>query len=266
MTVESIPESAPCQLKTGHCTRETGKPLAAPSVNGPGIAAKAVLPILNAVPETANHIQSPEAGLSLPSPTLTTSLPTVNPTTCGPGASDAIPPMTPSTMPEPESAAPALSVTIASPRSLSGKKRNKSADRSRELQRVLREDATQLPMYQIQLEHYKPFTDKVKIGIEVWGSSAKCDGGEYAVRAKQIAATCQMSGLNDPHATPDKRLAAATALWKGKEAFDRAFELQSGKDEWKQQFKKSLDEVGNFFGLGNKQAVKARMKAQRKEA
>lgn len=266
MTEQSIPESSSCQLKTGHCTHETGNPLADQFVSGPEIAAKAVQHIPTAAPETANPTRSPEAGLSLPSPTLTTSLPTANPTTCGPGASDAIPLMTPSTMPEPESAALALSATTDSPRSLSGKKRNKSADRSRELQRVLRQDAAQLPIYQIQLEHYKPFTDKVKIGLEVWGSSAKCEGGEYAVRAKQIAAMCQMTGLNDPHATPEKRLAAATALLKGKETLDRAFEQQSDKDEWKGQFKKALDEVGNFFGLGNKKAVTARNKAQRKAA
>jgi len=239
MSSESIQESAPCLSKTGRVIRKTGKLLAKRSAKERVIAAKAVPPIPTVAPGMANPIPLPAAELCLPSPTLTTNPETVTPIISGPCVSDAIPLMTPSTMSELENAALVLSATTANPPCLNGKKRNKSADRSRELQRVLRQDATQVPMYQIQLEHYKPFTDKVKIGIEIWGSSAKCDGGEYAVRAKQIAATCQMTGLNDPYATPDKRLAAATSLWKGKETFDRAFEQQSSKDEWKDQFKKT---------------------------
>lgn len=266
MTESIIPENAPCQSKIGHGTRKTGKTSVDPFVNAPEIAVKEVPLIPTAALKTMNPIPLPEVALSLPSPTLTTTPDTVTPTISDHGASDAIPPMTPSTTPKPATADLVLSATTDSPRSLTGKTPKQSAKRSQELRKVLRNDETQTTLYQIQLENYKPFTSRIQASIDIWGSSAKFSGGEYAVRAKQIAAACQVSGLNDPNATPAQRLAVATALHKGTETYDRAFEQGLDKTEWKSQFKKILDQSAEFFGLGNKKAVAARNKTQRKAA
>lgn len=266
MSKKIIQEEAPCQSKIGLAIPSTGKGSARKFVNAPAGDAKAVPPIPTAGPNKGNSIPLPEVELCLPSPTLTTNPETVTPITSAACASDATLPMTPNTMLQPESAALVLSATTDNQHSLNGKTPHQSAKRSQELRRILRNDETQTTLYQIQLENYKPFTTRIQASIDIWGSSAKFSGGEYAVRAKQIAAACQVAGMNDPNATPAQRLAVATALHKGTETYDRAFEQGLDKTEWKNQFKIALEQSAEFFGLGNKKTVKARAKAARKAA
>lgn len=102
MSEEIHQESTSCLSKTGLDTRQIGKTPASKSVNAPEIAVKAVQPTPTAAPATINHIPSPEAGSSLPSPTLTTNPKTVIPTTSELCASDATSPMTPSITHEPD--------------------------------------------------------------------------------------------------------------------------------------------------------------------
>lgn len=260
MSSESIAddEGKPCPSKTGAATRRTGKKSVGKSENGPETDVKESRNIPTAGPKTGSHTPLPEVALSLPSPILTMSQATAIPETSVVYASDAISPMTPNIMQEPEKDELVLSATTANPRSLNGK--NKSAKRSKELQRVLRNDESQMTLYQIQLEQWKPFNDRVKASVEIWGSSAKCKGGEHTVRAKQIAAAAQASGLNDPYASPGQRLMMATALYKGQETYDFAFQHGLDKTEWKNQWRETLRSVAEFFGLGNKKAVAARNK------
>lgn len=263
MINKSLPEEgAQCPSKTGRVIQKTGEKLVDTSENALDIVAKAVQLIPNAGLEMANLTRSPEAASSLPSPTSTTTPETANPTISAPCASDAISPMTPITTPERAGGELALSATTASLRSLIGK--SKSAERNKELQHVLRDDESQMTLYQIQLENWKPFTGRVKASIDIWGSSVKFNGGEYAVRAKQIAAAAQSSGLNDPQATAGQRLMMATALYKGTETYDRAFQQGMNKTEWKKQWADTLNSVAEFFGLGNKKVVSKRAKQQRK--
>lgn len=257
MTIESIPENAPCPLKTGRVTRKTGKRLAAPSANAPAIAAKAVPPIPTAALATANPIPLPEVASSLPSPTSTMNPETANPTTSAPGVSDATPPMTPSTMPEPESAALALSATTDSPPCLNGKKPNKALLRRKQFQMEIRNDETKASLYQVRLATYKPYLDRVDHSVEVWGSS-RGRKGEFETRTTQIAAYCQTQGLNDPNATPKQLVAQAACLLKGTEVYDIHLGDPNGKPECKKHLAKTFEETSAFFGLGTKAMIKAR--------
>ena len=261
MTVESIPESAPCQSKIGRSTRRTGKKSAALSAtNGRGIVAKAVPHIPTAAPETANPIQSPEAGLSLPSPTLTTILPTATKTTCGPGASDATCDMTPPTT-QPLDSVPVTSLaTINSRHSLSGA--NKKPTRQ-ELLRAIQGDELALQLYQITLETYKPAMDAIKLYLEIHGSQSP---NFYMTKNKQVSAACQMNGLNDPNATRKQRIAAMTCYELLMEAIMTGLELSLDKEQVKQRMNDAISRAAEFFNLGNKKAVAARNKAGRKAA
>ncbi len=258
MTDESISEMErePCLSKTGRVTLPTGNKSAAPSLTAPATAAKAVPSIPTAVPATMSFTPSPEAASSSLSPTSTTSPKTVTPPTSAPGASDATSLMTPNTMLEPESAALALSATTASPPCSIGRNPNKSAERSKALRKALKRNPEQLMMYQIQLENYHRFNSRVGQSVEVWGSSARCNGGEYAVRAGQIAKYCQTAGLNDPNATPEQQLAMATCLLKGSRTYDHYLGDPNGKPAWKVEFKNALEQTSAFFELGTKEMLK----------
>lgn len=255
MSDKSISE---CQSKIDPGIPKTGRKSVNQSGKEPQTVAKEAPPTLDAAPKTESLTPSQEAPLCSPSRTLTTTPKTASRKTSGRCASGATSPTTPDIMQKQESDARALSVTTSNRRSLVGK--NKSAERSKELQRVLRNDESQMTLYQIQLEQWKPFNDRVKASVEIWGSSAKCKGGEHTVRAKQIAAAAQASGLNDPYASPGQRLMMATALYKGQETYDFAFQQGLDKTEWKKQWGDMLGSVAEFFGLGNKKAVAARNK------
>ena len=134
------------------------------------------------------------------------------------------------------------------------------------MMQTLKHNPEQLMMYQIQLENYHPFADKVKQSIDVWGSSAKCNGGEYAVRAGQIAKYCQTAGLNDPNASPEQRLAMATCLLKGKKTYELYLGDPNGKPAWKVEFKNALEQTSAFFDLGTKKMMKKQKQARGKGA
>jgi hypothetical protein len=261
MTEQSIPESSPCRSKTGRAIRRTGKKSAGPSaLNGPGIAVKAVPPIQTAAPEMANHIPSPEAGLSLPSPTLTTIPPTANPTICGLGVSDATCAMTPNTTPAADSAPSNSLATISNRRSLNGA--NKKPTRQ-ELLRAIQGDELALQQHSILLETYKPTMDAIKLYLEIHGSQSP---NFYMTKNKQVSAACQMNGLNDPCATRKQRIAAMTCYELLMEAIMAGIESGLGKEQVKQMMNDAINRGAEFFNLGNKKAVAARMKAQRKAA
>lgn len=109
MPEQIIEDSGSCQSKIGRGIRQTGKKSADKFVSSEqGAAAKEAQPTQTVEPKTDSLTPSPGAESFLPSPTLTTSQETATQKTCAHGASDAIPPMTPSTMPKPDSEQKAL--------------------------------------------------------------------------------------------------------------------------------------------------------------
>ncbi len=259
MTIESIPESAPCRSKTGRATRLTGKKSADLSaLSGPETAAKGVPLIPTAAPEMANPIPLPEAGLYLPSHTLITIPPTVPPTISEPGASAVMSPMTPSITPTTPGDPGNSLVTTDSQRSLNGA--NKKPTR-KELLRAIHGDELALQIYQITLETYKPAMDAIKLYLEIFGSQSP---NFYMTKNKQVAAACQMNGLNDPDATRKQRLAAMTCYEMIMESIMDGLQSGLGKEQVKQMMNDAINRAAEFFNLGNKKAVAARMKSRRK--
>ena len=80
------------------------------------------------------------------------------------------------------------------------------------------------------------------------------------------AAACQMNGLNDPSATRKQRIAAMTCYELLMEAIMTGIESGLGKEQVKQMMNDAINQAAEFFNLGNKKAVAARNKAQRKAA
>jgi len=158
----------------------------------------------------------------------------------------------------PELAAkPARAVaTISNLSSSHGK--NKSAERRKELMEKLRHDETQMTLYQIQLDAYKPAMDAIKLLLEIFGSSSP---NLYMSKNKQIAAICQVKGLNDPNASRWQTIAITACLEKLRIEVLRSLELNYDYERIKKQVNDELTRIGEFFGLGNKKAVKARGKA-----
>lgn len=258
MTDQSIPESAQCPSKIGRATRLTGKPLAGKSVlSEPEIAVKAVQPIPIVAPETANPILLPEAGLSSLSPTLTTTQATATPATFAPGASDATSLTTPSTTQIPEKNQKACVSTTGNRRSLVGKKPTHS-----DLMSVIRHDDLQLQIHQMQLEAYKPAMDALKRYLEIFGSQSP---NFYMTKNKQVAAACQMNGLNDPSASRKQRIAAMTCYEMIYETIMRCLEMGFDKEQVKQAMNDAINRAAEFFGLGNKKAVAARTKTNKRK-
>lgn len=256
MTEQIVAESAPCPSKTGRGTRKIGKKSGAISLTAPGIAAKAVQSIPIAAPATANPIPSPEAASSSPSPTSTMTPGTTTPATCAPGVNAAMSPMTENNMPELAEKLARSLVTTASRRSLTGKRPSHN-----DLMRVLRNqnDDLGLQLHQITMEAYKPAMDACKLYLEIYGSGSP---NFYMTRNKQVAAACQMNGINDPGATRKQRLASATCYEMIHESITRCIELGLSKQETKNALNGAIEKAAEFFGLGNKKAVKARGKAK----
>lgn len=112
-----------------------------------------------------------------------------------------------------------------------------------------------LGLYQIQLEAYKPAMDACKRYLEIYGSGSP---NFYRTRNMQVAAVCQMNGMNDPTATRKQRLAAATCYEMIFESIMRGLEMGLDKEQVKKMMNDAINSAGVFFGLGNKKAVKAR--------
>jgi len=150
--------------------------------------------------------------------------------------------------------------TTGSRRSLSGKN-NKPTHQ--DLMSVIRHDELQLRIHQMKLEAYKPAMDALKRYLEIFGSQSP---NFYMTKNKQIIAACQMNGLNDPNATRKQVLAATTCYEMIYETIMRCLEMGMDKDQVKQSMNDAINKAAEFFGLGNKKAVKARDKAKRKAA
>ena len=120
---------------------------------------------------------------------------------------------------------------------------------------ALRGNELGLQLAQIQFEHYKPAMDAMKLYLDVYGSSSP---NLYRTKNKQIAAACQMSGVNDPTATRKQRLAAITCYEMIHEAVIRCLELGLDKKEAKKALNDAIEQAAEFFGLGNKKTVQAR--------
>ncbi len=249
-----------CLSKTGPDTRKTGKTSVDLSVNAPEIVVKEVPLIPTAALEIMSPIPLPEVTLSLPSPILTTNPETVTPTISGHGASDVTPLMTPSTTPEPGNDGQALSVITSNPRSLVGKNKKPT---QKDLMRSIGGDELQLHIHQLGLEAYKPAMDALKLYKDIYGSQSP---NLYMSRNKQVSAICQMNGINDPVATRKQRICALTCYEIIYETIMRSLELGLDKDELKKTLNDALNRAGDFFELGNKKAVAARNKVQRKAA
>jgi len=258
MSSGSIQESAPCQSKTGRVIRKTGKPSVNPSVKERAIAAKAVPPIPNAAPAIENPIPLPEVESFSRSPTLTTNPVTVTPTISGPCASDAIPLMTPSIMLTAPAVRGTLLATINSPHSLNGS--NKKPTRQ-ELLRAIQGDQLALQQHAILLEAYKPTMDAIKLYLDIHGSQSP---NFYMTKNKQVAAACQMNGLNDPNATRKQRIAAMTCYEMLMEAIMTGIESGLDKERVKQMMNDAINRAAEFFNLGNKKAVAQRKKSAKK--
>jgi hypothetical protein len=254
MTSEITPEgNEKCQLKIGLDTRKTGQKSGARSENAPENDAKEAQPIPIATPETENPIQSPVAESCLLSPTSITTQDITTPEISAVCASDAILPMTQTTMHEPAAELKASADTTANPRSLIGKKTNKQL-----MQHYQKTgDKLQLTLKCMTLEAYKPAMDALKLYLEIHGSQSP---NFYMTRNKQVIAACQMNGINDPNATRKQRLAAITCYEMIHEAITQCLELGLGKEETKKELNDAVAKAAEFFGLGNKKAVKARNK------
>jgi hypothetical protein len=183
---------------------------------------------------------------------LTTNRKTARQKISGLGANDATLPMTPDTMLELVEKPARSLATIVNPRSLSGKPTRK------DLIKTHRNDELMLHLCQLQLETYKPAMDAMKLYLEIHGSQSP---NFYMTRNKQVAAACQMNGVNDPSATRKQRIAAITCYEMIHESIMRCLELGISKEETKKMLNEAIEKAAAFFGLGNKKAVKARGKA-----
>lgn len=227
-------------------------------MNEPEIAVKEVPPIPIVVPETANPILLPGVELSSLSPTSITILPIVTPTISVLGVSDVISLTTPNITQTPEENQVACVSTTGNRRSLVGKKPT-----HRELMNVIRHDELLLQIHQIQLEAYKPAMDALKRYLEIFGSQSP---NFYRTKNIQVAAACQMNGLNDPSATRKQRIAAMTCYEMIYETIMRCLEMGFDKEQVKQAVNDAINQAAEFFGLGNKKAVAARNKAAKRKA
>lgn len=125
---------------------------------------------------------------------------------------------------------------------------------------ALRGDELGLQLHQIQLEAYKPAMDALKLYLEIYGSRSP---NFYRTKNIQVAATCQMNGLNDPDATRKQRIAAMTCYELIYETIMQAVEMGLEQEQAKQRMNEAITSAGEFFNLGNKNAVKARKKANK---
>ena len=196
-----------------------------------------------------------EVGSSLPSPILTTTQEIVNPTISALGANDATSLMTPITTFKRENVKSPSNGITKIPRSLSGG--NKKITRQ-ELIRASQGDELMLNLHQMTLDAYKPLMDAMKHYLEIHGSQSP---NFYMTKNKQVAAACQMTGINDPDATRKQRIAAMTCYEMLLEAIMTGLENNLGKDRIKEMMNDAINKAAEFFNLGNKKAVKAREKA-----
>ncbi len=124
-----------------------------------------------------------------------------------------------------------------------------------ELVESLQKDELALQLHHIRMETYKPAMDALKLYLEIYGSGSP---NFYMTQNKRISAVCQMNGINDPYATRKQRIAAITCYEMIHETIMRCLELGLDKEQIKQELTNAVNKAGEFFGLGNKRAVKER--------
>ena len=107
----------------------------------------------------------------------------------------------------------------------------------------------------LRLDAYKPAMDALKAYLVIHGSSSP---NLYRTRNKQVLAACQKASAND--ATPRQILAVATCYQKKEEAIQFGLEHQQDKEDIKRLINEAIENAAAFFGLGNKQTIKARSK------
>ena len=162
--------------------------------------------------------------------------------------------MTQNIMPKPDTVLAPSPTIFGNQRSLRGANQRPTRN---ELMRAIQGDELALQLHQITLEAYKPAMNAIKVYIEIFGSSSP---NFYMTKNKQVAAACQMNGLNDPNATRKQRLAAATCYEMICEAIMQSLEAGLDKEQVKQTMNDAIERAAAFFGLGKKKAVKARTK------
>lgn len=127
-----------------------------------------------------------------------------------------------------------------------------------ELMRAIHGDELMLQLHQITLEAYKPLMNAIKHYLTIHGSQSP---NFYMTKNKQVAAACQMTGINDPDASRKQRIAAMTCYEMLLEAIMTGLENNLGKDRIKAMMNDAINSAAEFFNLGNKKMVKAREKA-----
>lgn len=154
-----------------------------------------------------------------------------------------------------EKPSPSKSISV-NRRSLSGQKKPTKNN----LMLAIKQDELMLHLHQLGLESYKPCMDAIKLYLSVHGSSSP---NLYMTKNKQIAAACQMNGINDPDATRKQRLCALTCYELIYEAVMSAMQLGLEKEDAKKMLNDAIDRAAEFFGLGNKKSVAKRAKAKK---
>lgn len=128
----------------------------------------------------------------------------------------------------------------------------------KQLVRSLSNKPEDLFLCQLAVESYRPAMDSTKIVIEVYGNKSKFP--LYASLNKQVAAKCQMNGINDPNATRRQRIAAITMFEDISESHISSIENHLTKEEMEALRNDRLTRTALFHGLGAKKDLKRRSK------
>lgn len=124
----------------------------------------------------------------------------------------------------------------------------------KKLVRALSGRPEDLFLVQITAESYRPAMDSTKLAIEVYGNKSKFP--LYGVLNRQVAAKCQMNGINDPEATRRQRIAALTMLEDISEVHISSIESNLTKEEMEVLRNERLTKTALFHGLGAKKDLK----------
>jgi hypothetical protein len=155
--------------------------------------------------------------------------------------------MTPHTTPESEEKPDHSLATTGNPACLHGKK---TALTRRQLKKQLSNKPEDLFLLQVTAETYRPAMGSIKAVVEVYGSSAK--PSLYVALNKQVAAKCQMNGINDPSANRRQRIAALTMYEDIYEVHTDTLEGKISRERMNEIRNERLTRTALFHGLGTK--------------
>jgi len=159
-------------------------------------------------------------------------------------------------MREPEEKPARSLATTDSPVCLHGKK---AALTRSQLKKQLSNKPEDLFILQVTAETYRPAMNSIKAILEVYGSSAK--PSLYVALNKQVAAKCQMSGINDPTANRRQRIAALTMYEDIYEVHTDTLEGKISRERMNEIRNERMTRTALFHGLGTK---KDQQQAKRK--